>query len=211
MFIRNKKMLLSLAISSSLFSIPYAANASDHEHHEHEYEHHDSEHRQHSAHVHGVVETNIAQDGEHILFEITAPGSDVVGFEYAPKDENQKQVLAQAVKTLNNPDSIFVLPSDAKCTLEEVHVSHNLSNDKGHDDHDHDHDEHDGEHHEEHSKHGEFNAQYEYHCEAISALNEIETKWFTQFTHSQKMTVQYLGDSGQKATTLTADAPAITL
>ena len=209
MLIRNKKILLSLAISSSLFSISNAANANTHDHAHDGDQQHESEHRHHDAHVHGVVETNIAQDGDHLLFEITAPGADVVGFEHAPKDDTQKRILSEAVKTLNNPSVIFTLPAEAKCTLEEAHVSHNLT---PHDhDHDHDHDEHDGEHHEEHSKHGEFNAQYEYHCEAISALNEIETKWFTQFTHSQKMTVQYLGDSGQKATTLTADAPAITL
>ncbi|WP_375321693.1 DUF2796 domain-containing protein [Aliivibrio logei] len=206
MLISNKKMLLSIAISSSLFSISYAANANDHDHHDH-----GSEHRQHGAHVHGVIETNIAQDGEHLLFEITAPGADVVGFEHAPKNEEQKQVLSQAVKTLNNPTMIFTLQKDAKCTLEEVHVSHNLTDDNHDHDHDHDHDQHDGEHHKEHSKHGEFNAQYEYHCEAISQLNEIETQWFKHFTHSQKMTVQYLGDSGQKATTLTADVPTVNL
>ncbi|MGF1902220.1 zinc uptake protein ZrgA [Aliivibrio sifiae] len=209
MLISNKKMLLSIAISSSLFSISYSASANDHDHHDH-----GSEHRQHGAHVHGVIEANIAQDGEHLLFEVTAPGADVVGFEHAPKNEEQKQTLSQAVKTLNNPNVIFTLPKDAKCTLEEVHVSHNLTNgdDEHHDhDHDHDHDQHDGEHHKEHSKHGEFNAQYEYHCEAISKLNQIETQWFMHFTHSQKMTVQYLGDSGQKATTLTADAPTVTL
>lgn len=207
MLISNKKMLLSIAISSSLFSISYSASANDHDHHDH-----GSEHRQHGAHVHGVIEANIAQDGEHLLFEVTAPGADVVGFEHAPKNEEQKQTLSQAVKTLNNPNVIFTLPKDAKCTLEEVHVSHNLTNgDDEHHDHDHDHDQHDGEHHKEHSKHGEFNAQYEYHCEAISKLNQIETQWFMHFTHSQKMTVQYLGDSGQKATTLTADAPTVTL
>ncbi|EHN71684.1 zinc uptake protein ZrgA [Aliivibrio fischeri] len=218
MSICNKKTLLCLAVSGSLFSVSYAANANDHhDHNHHDGEHHESEHRHHDAHVHGVVETNIAQDGDHLLFEITAPGADVVGFEHAPKDDAQKQILANAVKTLNNPNLIFTLPENAKCTFEEAHVSHNLVNHNDHDDHehdhdhDHDHDQHDGEHHKEHGKHGEFSAQYEYHCEAISNLDQIETQWFTHFPHTHKMTIQYLGDAGQKAASLTPKSSVITL
>ncbi|MDD9180291.1 MULTISPECIES: zinc uptake protein ZrgA [Aliivibrio] len=228
MLICNKKNALRLIISSTLFSTPLMAYAGDHHHDDHEH----SEHRQHGAHVHGVVETNIAQDGDHLLFEITAPGSDVVGFEHAPKNKEQEQLLEQAIAKLKKPNAIFSLPESANCKISEVHVSHSMKHadhaDHDHDSHDHDkhdhdkhdhdkhdHDKHDHDddsHHEEHqSEHGEFTAQYEYHCETISELNQVETQWFTLFSHTKKITVQYLGDSGQKAATLTAKKAVLAL
>ena len=207
MLICNKKNALRLMISTTLFSIPLITYAADH-HHDHD-EHDHSEHRQHGAHVHGVVETNIAQDGEHLLFEITAPGSDVVGFEHAPQNKEQEKLLEQAIAKLKTPNAIFSLPKFANCEISDIHVSHNMKS-EDHDDHDH-HDD-DDSHHEEHQgEHGEFTAQYEYHCETMAELNQIETQWFTVFSHTQKMTVQYLGDSGQKAATLTAKKPALAL
>ncbi|RYU45219.1 DUF2796 domain-containing protein [Aliivibrio finisterrensis] len=208
MLICNKKNALRLIISSTLFSTPLMAYAGDHHHDDHEH----SEHRQHGAHVHGVVETNIAQDGDHLLFEITAPGSDVVGFEHAPKNKEQEQLLEQAIAKLKKPNAIFSLPESANCKISEVHVSHSMKH-ADHADHDHDsHDHDDDSHHEEHqSEHGEFTAQYEYHCETISELNQVETQWFTLFSHTKKITVQYLGDSGQKAATLTAKKAVLAL
>lgn len=214
MLICNKKNALRLMISSTLFSTPLMTYAGDHHHDDHEH----SEHRQHGAHVHGVVEANIAQDGDHLLFEITAPGSDVVGFEYAPKNKEQEQLLEQAIAKLKKPNAIFSLPESANCKISEVHVSHSMKHaDHDHDSHNHDkhdHDDHhdDDSHHEEHqSEHGEFTAQYEYHCETISELNQVETQWFTLFSHTKKITVQYLGDSGQKAETLTAKKAVLAL
>ena len=206
MLICNKKNALRLIISTTLFSVPLMTYAADH-HDDHDGHDH-SEHRQHDAHVHGVVETNIAQDGEHLLFEITAPGSDVVGFEHAPKNKEQEQLLEQAIAKLKIPNAIFSLPESANCEVSDIHVSHNMKS-EDHDDHDH-HD--DDSHHEEHQgEHGEFTAQYEYHCETMSELNQIETQWFSVFSHTQKMTVQYLGNSGQKAATLTAKKAVLAL
>ncbi|MEF1185966.1 zinc uptake protein ZrgA [Vibrio sinaloensis] len=82
--------------------------------------------RQHEAHVHGEVELNIAQDGKELLMEITAPGADVVGFEHAPKNDEQKKILADAVATLNQADSVFTLSSAAGCHVEHVAVTHTL-------------------------------------------------------------------------------------
>lgn len=216
MLICNKKNALRLIISTTLFSVPLMTYAADHHDNHDGHDHSDhsehSEHRQHDAHVHGVVETNIAQDGEHLLFEITAPGSDVVGFEHAPKNKEQEQLLEQAIAKLKTPNEIFSLPESANCEISDIHVSHNMKS-EDHDDHDHDHDHHDDDsHHEEHQgEHGEFTAQYEYHCETMSELNQIETQWFSVFSHTQKMTVQYLGNSGQKAATLTAKKAVLAL
>lgn len=168
--------------------------------------------RQHGAHVHGQVEFNIAQDGNELLVEITAPGADVVGFEHAPTNDAEKQQLKDAVAKLSHADHVFTLTSEAGCKVEHQSVTHTLG-DSEHDQHDHeehhDHDKHDhhdyDKHdHEEHhqdgaASHGEFTVEYHYSCENISAVNEIETSWFTKFPSTESIKVNVLTDSKQAA------------
>ncbi|MFB9215651.1 zinc uptake protein ZrgA [Vibrio sinaloensis] len=107
--------------------------------------------RQHDAHVHGEVELNIAQDGKELLIEITAPGADVVGFEHAPQNDEQKQTLAQAVKTLDSANLVFSLTQTAGCKITHHSVTHTLAED--HDDHGHDEHKHDDHHDHDHDEH----------------------------------------------------------
>ncbi|MGO2162455.1 MAG: zinc uptake protein ZrgA [Vibrio toranzoniae] len=124
------------------------------------------EFRSHGAHVHGQVEVNIAQDGQELLVEVTAPGADVVGFEHAPETTEQKKVLEQAIAQLNKPDELFSF-NNASCTLKfksvtnslegdhdehegHVHAEHGHDNHEGHDHAEHEHDDHKDHDHAEH-------------------------------------------------------------
>ncbi|WKY57791.1 DUF2796 domain-containing protein [Vibrio sp. SNU_ST1] len=112
------------------------------------------EFRSHEAHVHGKVEVNIAQDGQELLVEVTAPGADVVGFEHAPETAEQKKVFEQAIAQLNKPDELFSF-KNASCTLKFKSVTNTLEDDhddhKGHDHAEHNHDDHEGHDHAEHA------------------------------------------------------------
>ncbi|EIU6829476.1 DUF2796 domain-containing protein [Vibrio parahaemolyticus] len=173
------------------------------------------EYRQHSAHVHGHVEFNIAQDGSDLLLEITAPGADVVGFEHAPENAEQEKTLQHAVATLEDSNALFAINPQAQCEIEEVHVEHTLGGQheehehhdhEGHD-HDehahHDHDGHEGHDHSEHSDHGEFTVQYRFHCAQVGELSHIQTDWFNQFPSTESVTVNLFTDTTQSATSLT--------
>lgn len=178
--------------------------------------------RQHGAHVHGQVEFNIAQDGNELLVEITAPGADVVGFEHAPTNDAEKQQLKDAVAKLSHADHVFTLTSEAGCKVEHQSVTHTLGADKhDHDEH-HDHDKHDHEEHHDHDKHdhdkhdhdehhdhdnhdhesgshGEFTVEYHYQCDNVSAISNIETSWFSQFPSTESIKVNLLTDTKQAA------------
>ncbi|MFS1442440.1 MULTISPECIES: DUF2796 domain-containing protein [unclassified Vibrio] len=111
------------------------------------------EFRSHEAHVHGKVEVNIAQDGQELLVEVTAPGADVVGFEHAPETAEQKKVFEQAIAQLNKPEDLFGF-NNASCTLKFKSVTNTLEGDhdnhEGHDHAEHDHNAHKGHDHAEH-------------------------------------------------------------
>ncbi|EHK9125724.1 DUF2796 domain-containing protein [Vibrio parahaemolyticus] len=179
------------------------------------------EYRQHSAHVHGHVEFNIAQDGSDLLLEITAPGADVVGFEHAPENAEQEKTLQHAVATLEDSNALFAINPQAQCEIEEVHVEHTLGGQhEEHEHHDHeghDHDEHahhdhdgheghegnEGHDHSEHSDHGEFTVQYRFHCAQVGELSHIQTDWFNQFPSTESVNVNLFTDTTQSATSLT--------
>ncbi|EGQ8108506.1 DUF2796 domain-containing protein [Vibrio parahaemolyticus] len=178
------------------------------------------EYRQHSAHIHGHVEFNIAQDGSDLLLEITAPGADVVGFEHAPENAEQEKTLQHAVATLEDSNALFAINPQAQCEIEEVHVEHTLGGQheehehhdhEGHDhdehahhDHDkHDHDGHEGHDYSEHSDHGEFTVQYRFHCAQVGELSHIQTDWFNQFPSTESVNVNLFTDTTQSATSLT--------
>ncbi|CZF81393.1 hypothetical protein GCE9029_02581 [Grimontia celer] len=126
------------ALSAIALGVTSAASAENHEF------------RQHDAHQHGVVEWHIAQDGDELLAEITAPGSDVVGFEHAPENAEQKAAIEKAVAALAKPGALFAINAEAGCELEAQQVSHTLGEDD-HDDHGHGH--HDGHDHDKHDDH----------------------------------------------------------
>ncbi|HCE3466769.1 TPA: DUF2796 domain-containing protein [Vibrio parahaemolyticus] len=176
------------------------------------------EYRQHSAHVHGHVEFNIAQDGSDLLLEITATGADVVGFEHAPENAEQEKTLQHAVATLEDSNALFAINPQAQCEIEEVHVEHSLGGQheehehhdhEGHDHdehahHDHDgHEGHEGHDHSEHSDHGEFTVQYRFHCAQVGELSHIQTDWFNQFPSTESVNVNLFTDTTQSATSLT--------
>jgi hypothetical protein len=176
------------------------------------------EYRQHEAHVHGLVEFNIAQDGKDLLIEITSPGADVVGFEHAPENAEQEAVLSNAVAALKGTDKLLVINKQAKCAIEDVHVSHTLGQDshEGHDHHDHDEHAHDDHHdHEghdhEHGGHGEFTAEYRYHCDSVADLNSIDTTWFQQFPATESISVNLFTDTTQSATNLSKNNSKIAI
>ncbi|MBE4002132.1 DUF2796 domain-containing protein [Vibrio parahaemolyticus] len=178
------------------------------------------EYRQHSAHVHGHVEFNIAQDGSDLLLEISAPGADVVGFEHAPENAEQEKTLQHAVATLEDSNAVFAINPQAQCEIEEVHVEHSLGgqheehehhdhegydhDEHAHHDHDkHEHDGHEGHAHSEHSDHGEFTVQYRFHCAQVGELSRIQTDWFNQFPSTESVNVNLFTDTTQSATSLT--------
>lgn len=177
------KPLLALSISAALSTAAFAQDF-----------------RQHDAHQHGHVELNIAQDGQDLLMEVTAPGADVVGFEHAPQTEQETQTLNHALATLKQANRLFTLTTQANCRLAEVHVTHSLA---GHEEHheDHDHDQ----------QHGGLTAQYHYHCENISALRHIDNHWFNLFPNTDKISVNLLTERTQTALTLTPKQTQISL
>jgi len=182
--------------------------------------------RQLNAHEHGIGALNIAIEAPLVVMEFHAPGADIVGFEYAAKSDADLAAISAALKTLEAPLDLFVLPRAARCAVqamqvelesdadhganEEDHQGHDAHTEEGHQDHD-DHDDHDEEKHAASSGHTEFHAEYSLICSNIEALTQIDFAYFEVFPNSKQVALQLISQSGARAFEIKSGAPRLDL
>ena len=72
------------------------------------------------AHVHGQLKLDIAIDGPTVVIEMESPLENFVGFERAPKSEDEKKAAEDAVAKLRAADQLFKIDPAANCKLGPV-------------------------------------------------------------------------------------------
>lgn len=120
------------------------------------------------AHEHGVGALNIAVDGSKVAMEFTAPGADIVGFEYEATSAEDRAAIDAAVATLAKPLDLFVLPTAAECSVTQASAVLESEDDHDHEEHGHDDhaeakDEHDHDHDHDHEEHAEAHEDHDDH------------------------------------------------
>ncbi len=173
--------------------------------------------RQHDSHTHGIGHLNVVLDGKELVLELRSPSANIVGFEHAPKNDEQTQAVEKAIALMKEGDKLFALPKQAECSLHDAHVdtdmlgdhqdkhdSHGHDHKDKHDSHDHGHDDKhsDSEHHED-STHSEFEAEYHFKCNQPDKLNTIDVLIFELFPGFEEIEVQMLSPKGQSVAELT--------
>ena len=187
----------------------------------------EDEHRELGAHVHGHGTLNIAVEDKKVSMELEVPGTDIVGFEHAASNDEQRTKVEEAKEILQRALDIFALPPAAGCTVASADVAieaehhHDDGDDHDHDakdekagDHDHaDHDDHDHDHdgHAGHEGHNQFHATYELACANPSELSTIAFGYFKHFAGAQGLTVNVVSTKGQSKYEVTRDKPTLDL
>ncbi|ENY72629.1 hypothetical protein G114_06807 [Aeromonas diversa CDC 2478-85] len=155
----------------------------------------------HGAHEHGHGQLNLVQDGNQLMLELTTPAADLIGFEHAPKTDDEKARMAQALARLKAAEGLFIPTPAAGCTLTEQVIQGGQEEDE----HDHDHDHHDANDHDHHEGHADLGATYTFTCQQPTELKGLEAGLFTFYPSLEKLTVQGLIPGGQVAGELTPD------
>lgn len=208
-----------LALPAILSTIALASHASDHQH---GHDHADAGHAQ-QAHVHGVVNVDLALDSDDLLVQLSAPQADITGFEHAPRTDAERQSVADAIATLRAP-GLFVPNSAAGCRLTDVDVrglgdeddddAHGHDHDKEAEEHghshakkDHDHQHDDG---DEHAGHSDVEVSYQFHCETPAALEAVEVLLEKAFPSIHTINAQLALPQGQFSRTLKSGQTTLT-
>lgn len=150
----------------------------------------------HGTHEHGVAELRVAVDGPALLVELESPLDNLVGFEHAPRDQEQRDALASAEQTLAQFHRLFDLPAAAACTLKEVHLQSPWPQSEDHHRHEHEHDHQDGE------THADMRIHYELACAQPQALSSVAVKLFDAFPRIHHIRAETATPRGQGSATL---------
>ena len=161
-----------------------------------------------SAHVHGRGQVDIAIEDDRVYLALAAPGADIVGFEYAPRNSAQKAAVAAALDKFGDPAELLRFTPAADCRV--IRASADYQTDDGeHEEHGTDQGGHEHEQHEHETLgeaadredkeiHGALVAEYEFACSQIDALAEIEFTYFARFGNAQALEIVLIDGRGQR-------------
>lgn len=170
--LRSIFTLLFGAFISFSFGI-YSSKASEKHGHEKEHEH---EKRQLDSHEHGVSKLKIAIEGKGLNMELESPANDIVGFEHAPENKNQRDTIQKALSQLKNMKGIFLTPSNAECIIRNVSGEFEVEKD-----------------------HAGFHIIWKIRCNNPENIKTLTTSFFKLFPKAEEIEVEVISSSGQKA------------
>ena len=167
-------------------------------------------------HVHGEAELTIALENQSVVIEFVSPSANLLGFESAPK--NQEEV--QAVKAVNAQLASFtnlIALNGGDCQQVDVELVAGVadsmeSHDDHHHDHHHEHDDHHNDHndhndHDDHADHDEENhsdykVTYELSCSDVSSINKLTVTGFNSFAGLETVDVDWVTANHQGSSEL---------
>ncbi|SDW07006.1 Protein of unknown function [Albimonas donghaensis] len=194
---------------------------------------HAQDKREMEAHEHGVSTLELAVEGGEVAINLTSPGADIVGFEYAASSDADKDAVEAAIRVLLTPENVVTLPDAAECRLTEVLAHLHGGGDHDEDEHGHgDHEDHADDHadeahhddghgddhgdehgddHEAGAEHSEFHVRYRFACEHPEDLTALAFPFFERFGAAKEIEAQYVTDAGAGSAEITRDAAELSL
>ena len=112
------------------------------------------------AHEHGVALMTLVVENDTLTMDFISPAINIVGFEYAPKTDEEKALVDQALIDLGNVDNLLSFSNGASCSMVSNNIASELSDADGHDDEHHEGEE---EHHEGEDEHHDEDGEEEHH------------------------------------------------
>lgn len=208
--------VLASACSSSQSTEPVAparADTVDEDHdNDHDDDHDSAEMREHGAHEHGAATLTIAWSGSDMQADLDSPAFNIVGFEYEPTSDSDKQVVADAFASLEN-DDLLGFNDDAECVVEEVAIISDWESASDHDNEDdHADDDHADDDHGDEEVHSDIEAAFTLTCANPEAIESLDlSALFERFPNFADLDVQWISDTVQSSAKATPDTPVVML
>jgi len=140
------------------------------------------------AHVHGVVQVDVAVQADLLSINLDAPLDSLLGFEREPRNDAERRAADEVLTRLKSGTGLFSADAAAQCTLSKATVSAPVleaaagSVAKG--------------------AHAELAASYEFRCAQAGQMRILDVGLFDAFKRIQRIDVQVAGARGQVKATL---------
>ena len=165
------------------------------------------------AHTHGLLQLDVAIDPQSVTLQFESPLDNFLGFEHAPRTDEQRKRVEEMVASLKAADGLFYIDPVAECRLSRVALHSavlGLGNDgKGEQPH-HENAVHEKASAEEH-EHADIDVTIVFSCRNADKAGFIALKLFDRYSHLHTVNVQLASAQGQFKRTLRADSPKLNL
>ncbi|MCY3821306.1 MAG: DUF2796 domain-containing protein [Gammaproteobacteria bacterium] len=192
----------------------------------------------HGTHEHGTAEIELAVEGSNVVVNFVSPMYNLVGFERAPRDEQDREAVAAATVLLDDPGNLVLLQADAQCTVVELDIDWDApsAEEEEHDDEAAEHDAHEDRHAEEHhahdadgdhahetdgdhdhddhdadEQHVDVTLDIRYTCDHPDRLNSLDVMAFESFERLSEVEFRAVGPGGAVAESPERDSPRVDL
>jgi Protein of unknown function (DUF2796) len=152
------------------------------------------------AHVHGLVNVDVAVDGPVLVVQLDAPLDSLVGFEHRPRTAAQRQAADAAIARLKNAAALVRPDAAAKCVPSEARVLADALQPVP-----------PGAPAPAAGEHADLQASYSFRCAAPEELKAVELALFEAFARIQRIEVQVAGAKGQTRVVLRRPAAKVVL
>ncbi|MBA3597692.1 MAG: DUF2796 domain-containing protein [Methylibium sp.] len=142
-----------------------------------------------SAHVHGLVNLDVAVEAQTLTVDLEAPLDSLLGFEHRPRTPAQRKAADDAMKRMNDGASLVRPAAAAQCTLAKTTIEAEALQSTapaGAKD----------------AEHADLDATFVFTCAQPDKLASIELGLFDAFQRIKRIEVQVAGPQGQSKQTL---------
>lgn len=150
----------------------------------------------HAAHRHGELTMELAQEGTKLSIELHAPGEALLGFERAPRTQEEKAAMAAALNDLKHPDAWLAMAARAQCALTSASVQTTGFDEKDR---------------KQAHGHAEIRASYRYDCKASAPLRTIDIGLFKRYARVKHIRVDMVLPGNQGSQSLSAGSTRLVL
>ncbi len=137
------------------------------------------------AHQHGVAKMDMVIDGTRVDFALEMPLDNLVGFERAPRNADEKKRVDAAVAKLQAADALFRFDAAAGCTLREVKLESGVLQLGG------------AKPPEKSDGHADLDGDFSFECRQPALVKTVELGLFSAFPRLQRLEVQAATPKGQ--------------
>lgn len=146
------------------------------------------------AHVHGEAQAAIVVSGSDVSISLTSAMYNITGFERAPRNAEEDQILSNAIAALEDGGALFSFDEGAGCRLTTSSHSLPAADEDPIETVDHD---------EDHNPYRDLEASFDFTCAAPSRLRAVTFNLIPHFENLEKVDVVAFVNERQAADELT--------
>jgi hypothetical protein len=145
----------------------------------------------HHAHQHGVAKLEVAVDGANLSLHLESPLEGLLGFEHAPRSDQERATVAEMRRKLADAGKLFAPTAAAQCTLKSVQVEAPPLDARpaGR---------------KAASDHADLDADFLFNCARPARLTGLDVRLLQAFPNLRRVEAQVVTAKGQKAMRLSS-------